>query len=50
MKKEKIKELIIQHKEKFISKTDFIIRKIQRRFENFLKSRDAILIADIEKD
>ena len=49
MEKEKIKELIIQHKEKFLSKTDLVRREIQQSSENFLKSKEVILITGIRR-
>jgi len=49
MQKEKIKELIIQHKEKFLAKTDLVRREIQEGFENFLRSKEVILITGIRR-
>jgi hypothetical protein len=49
MEKEKLKELIIQHKEGFFSKTNLTERFIFENFKRFLTSREVVLITGIRR-
>jgi predicted AAA+ superfamily ATPase len=49
MEKEKLKELIIQHKEGFFSKTNLTERFILENFKRFLTSREVVLITGIRR-
>lgn len=44
MEKNKLKELIIEHKEKFLSKGGLVRREIQDDIKNFIKQKEIILI------
>lgn len=49
MEKDKLKELIIEHKERFLSKTGLIKREIQKDIENYLKHKEIILITGVRR-
>ncbi|MEW6007337.1 MAG: AAA family ATPase [bacterium] len=49
MEKDKLKELIIEHKEKFLLKTGLIRREIQEDIENYLKHKEIILITGVRR-
>lgn len=49
MEKEKLKELIIEHKEKFLSPKELIRRENQKDIGNFLKYKEVILITGIRR-
>jgi len=49
MEKNKIKELIIQHKENFLSKKDLIKREIQKNLNGYIKHKEIIIITGIRR-
>ena len=49
MEKNKIKELIIEHKERFLAKTKLIKREIQKDINSFLKQREIIVITGVRR-
>ncbi|MDI6792689.1 MAG: ATP-binding protein [bacterium] len=49
MEKDKLKELIIEHKERFLTKKDLIKRKIQANINSYLKHREIIVITGIRR-
>jgi len=49
MEKEKLKELIINHKEGFLLRTGLIRREVQRKAEKLLKSKEIILITGVRR-
>lgn len=49
MKKESLKELIVEHKERFLSKKGLIKREAQGTVENYLKHREIVLITGVRR-
>jgi predicted AAA+ superfamily ATPase len=49
MEKNKLKELIITHKEKFLSKKELIRRTVQKTTTNYIKSREIVLITGVRR-
>lgn len=49
MEKEKLKELIIEHKEKFLKKTELIKREIQKDIAPLLNQREIIIITGVRR-
>ena len=49
MENNKIKELIIEHKERFLAKTKLIKREIQKDINSFLKQREIIVITGVRR-
>ena len=49
MDKERLKELIVEHKEKFLSKTGLIKREIQKKINKYLNSKEVILITGVRR-
>ncbi|MCD6101942.1 MAG: hypothetical protein J7J77_02685 [Candidatus Cloacimonetes bacterium] len=49
MEKEKLKELVVEHKEKFLTKTELVKREIQKDINTFLKQREIIIITGIRR-
>ncbi len=49
MDKEKLKELIIEHKERFLAPAELITREIQKSINNFLKHREIIIITGVRR-
>ena len=49
MEKEKLKELIIGHKEKFLSGDGLIKREIQDEIEKYIPQREIIIITGIRR-
>jgi len=49
MEKEKLKELIVNHKEKFLSRTGLIKREIQKDIEDYLASKEIVLITGVRR-
>jgi len=49
MEKEKLKELIIEHKEKFLKKTELVKREIQKDIAPLLNQREIIIITGIRR-
>ncbi len=49
MEKNKLKELIIEHKEKFLLKGGLVRREIQDDIENFIKQKEIILITGVRR-
>lgn len=49
MKKEELKQLIIEHKNRFLRKTDLIKREIQKEIENYLTQKEIIVITGIRR-
>jgi len=49
MEKNKLKELIIEHKEKFLSKGGLVRREIQDDIKNFIKQKEIILITGVRR-
>jgi len=49
MDKEKLKELIVEHKEKFLSKTGLIKREVQKKIDKYLNSKEIILITGVRR-
>ncbi len=49
MNKNKIKELIIEHRERFLSKANLVKRKIQENINSFFKHREIILITGVRR-
>lgn len=49
MEKEKLKELIIEHKKKFLSKTELVKREIQDKISTYLESKEVVLITGIRR-
>jgi hypothetical protein len=49
MEKEKLKELIIEHKEKFLTKAELVKREIQKDINTFLKQREIVIITGIRR-
>lgn len=49
MEKEKLKELVVEHKEKFLKKTELVKREIQKDINTFLKQREIIIITGIRR-
>lgn len=49
MEKEKLKELIIGHKEKFLSKTGLVRRDIQDQIANYISQREILIITGVRR-
>ena len=49
MEKDKLRELIIEHKERFLSRKGLIKREIQRDIENYIKHKEIILITGVRR-
>lgn len=49
MEKEKLKELVVEHKEKFLTKAELVKREIQKDINPFLKQREIIIITGIRR-
>lgn len=49
MKKDKLKELLIEHKERFLSRKDLIKREIQNDIVKYLKQREVVLITGVRR-
>jgi predicted AAA+ superfamily ATPase len=49
MEKEKIKELIIGHKERFLGRRDLVRREVQAEIARFLLQREIILITGVRR-
>ena len=49
MEKEKLKELIIEHKEKFLKKTELVKREIQKDIAPLLNQREIIIITGVRR-
>ncbi len=49
MEKEKLKELIIEHKEKFLKKTELVKREIQKDIAPILNQREIIIITGVRR-
>lgn len=49
MERNKLKELIIEHKERFLSKQGLIRREIQKEIENYIKHKEIILITGVRR-
>jgi len=49
MEKDKLKELIIEHKERFLTRTTLVHREIQGDIDKFLKHKEVILITGIRR-
>ena len=49
MDKEKIKELVIEHKERFLSKKGLIIREVQREIEGFIPQKEIVIITGVRR-
>jgi|GEM_PF-4494957 hypothetical protein len=49
MEKEKLKELIVEHKEKFLSKTGLIKREVKKKINTYLNSKEVILITGVRR-
>lgn len=49
MEKEKLKELIIEHKEKFLSRGGLIRREIQDEIANYIPQREILIISGVRR-
>jgi len=49
MEKDKLKELIIEHKNRFLTKTPLVRREIQEDINNFLKHKEVIVITGVRR-
>lgn len=49
MEKEKLKELIIEHKEGFLSKRGLIKRESQKEIERYIKQKEIVLITGVRR-
>src|SRR4030042_3369464 len=49
MEKDKLKELLIGHKERFLSKQELIGREIQTSIEKYIKHKEIVLITGIRR-
>ena len=49
MEREKLKELIVEHKEKFLSRTGLIKREVQKKINTYLNSKEVILITGVRR-
>ena len=49
MEKEKLKELIIGHKEKFLSRKGLIRREIQDKIANYIPQREILIITGVRR-
>jgi predicted AAA+ superfamily ATPase len=49
MEKEKLKELIIGHKEKFLSRGGLVRREIQDEIENYIPQREILIITGVRR-
>jgi len=49
MEKNKLKELIIEHKKSFLNKKDLVRRNIQDKIEKILKSKEIVVITGIRR-
>lgn len=49
MEKSKLRELIIEHKERFLEKTDLVKREIQGDIDNFLRHKEIIVITGVRR-
>jgi len=49
MEKEKLKELIIEHKKRFLTKTNLVRRAMQKDIDAFLKQREIIVITGVRR-
>lgn len=49
MEKEKIKELIVEHKERFLKRRDLIRRDVQREIDRFLLQREIVLVTGVRR-
>ncbi|MCM8830537.1 MAG: AAA family ATPase, partial [Candidatus Omnitrophica bacterium] len=49
MEKNKLRELVITHKEKFLSKKELIRRTVQKTIRNYIKSREIVLITGVRR-
>lgn len=49
MEKEKLKELIIEHKEKFLKRTELVKREIQKDIAPLLNQREIIIITGVRR-
>ena len=49
MEKEKLKELIIGHKEKFLSRDGLVRREIQDKIANYIPQREILIITGVRR-
>jgi len=49
MEEARLKQLIIEHKERFLTKSDLVKREIQSQINNFLKHKEIIVITGIRR-
>jgi len=49
MEKEKLKELIIGHKEKFLSRGGLIRRELQDEIANYIPQREILIITGVRR-
>lgn len=49
MEKEKIKELIIEHKEKFLSRKGLVRRELLEEIEKYLRQREIVIITGVRR-
>ncbi|MCK4419023.1 ATP-binding protein [Candidatus Aerophobetes bacterium] len=49
MEKDKLKQLIIEHKERFLAETNLVKREVQKEIENFIKHREIIVITGVRR-
>ncbi|WP_457551308.1 ATP-binding protein [Desulfobacula sp.] len=49
MEKEKLKELIIGHKEKFLSRGNLVRREIQEKIANYIPQREILIITGVRR-
>ena len=49
MEKEKLKELIIEHKERFLSRKGLVGREIQKEIEKYIPQREIVIITGVRR-
>ena len=49
MEREKLKELLINHKRRFLSRSDFIRRDVQDEIKNYISQREIIVITGVRR-
>ena len=49
MEREKLKELLIEHKRRFLSRGDFIRREVQGEINNYIPQRENIVITGVRR-
>lgn len=49
MEKERLKQLIIEHRKKFLTRSDLVKREIQKKINNFLKQKEIVVITGVRR-